>query len=372
MLSREVYRPLKQIVCLSDAPWSTVPGRTQHLMSRLEGAQVLFFEPSGGPWLGKRTGRNVRPGLMVYTLPPVLDEEARHRFLFRQEQRKLARFIEEAMRRHRFRDPVLWCATPRAVHLLDELPCRGVVYDCAQDWSHLPIQWESEMTMAADVVFSASDDLTLHLSPCTENAALLPNGANFHLFSRKGRPVPPALRDLSGPVLGYEGTLWPDLDLSPLLHTARVLPHCTIVLVGRVMRSPQLRHLEQLPNVRLTGFKTPMDLPAYVERFDVCLNLLRDNEVYDVLPQRIFEYFSTGKPIVSMLRPGQVEPYPDVIYAAHTPAEFARLCADALAEAGSWARERRQAYGARCSWSARARQVESILESIGLFPDGTA
>ncbi|WP_243413487.1 glycosyltransferase family protein [Pseudoflavonifractor phocaeensis] len=361
---------MRQIICISDAPWSAVPGRTQQLMSRLENAQVLFFEPSDGPWLGKRIGRKVRPGLVVYTLPPVLDEEARHTFLFRQEQRKLARFIESAMQRHRFREAVLWCATPRAVHLLDYLPCRGVVYDCAQDWSHLPIQWESEMALAADVVFSASDGLTHHLSPCTENAALLPNGANFPLFSRKGRTVPPALRDLRGPVLGYEGTLWPDLDLSPLLYTARALPYCTVVLVGRVLRNPQLHRLERLPNVLLTGPQTPIDLPAYVERFDVCLNLLREDEVYDVLPQRIFEYFSTGKPIVSMLRPGQVEPYPDVIYAAHTPAEFARLCADALGEAGSWARERRRAYGARSSWSARAKQVESILESIGLFSTG--
>ena len=359
---------MRQIICISDAPWSTIPGRTQQLMSRLENVQVLFFEPSGGSWLGKRTGRKVRPGLVVYTLPPVLEVEERHTFLFRQGQRKLARFIEEAMNRHRFRDPVLWCATPRAVHLLDDLSCRGVVYNCARDWSHLPIRWESDMALAADVVFSASQQLTYHLSPCTDNAALLPNGANYTLFSRTGRPAPPELRGISGPILGYEGTIWPDLDLSPLLDAAWELPQCAVVLVGRRERNPLLARLSRLSNVHLIDAKAPVDLPAYVERFDVCLNLLREeNDPYDVLPPRIFEYFATGKPVVSMLHPGQVEPYPDVIYTAHTPAEFTRLCADALKETGPWARERRQAYGQNSSWTERARQVSHILEAIGLF-----
>ena len=40
---------MKQVVCLSTEPWSPTPGRTQHLITRLKDAQVLYFSPSGIP-----------------------------------------------------------------------------------------------------------------------------------------------------------------------------------------------------------------------------------------------------------------------------------------------------------------------------------
>ena len=71
---------MKQILCLSCTPWRTIPTRTQQLMIRLKDAQVLFFEPPGRRW--KDPGRNMRPDLTVYTLPPVLEAEERHRLLW--------------------------------------------------------------------------------------------------------------------------------------------------------------------------------------------------------------------------------------------------------------------------------------------------
>ena len=170
---------LKQLVCLADTPWSGVPARTQQLMARLKQVQILYFEPParrrGKPW--KQPGRRVRPGLVVYALPPVLDEEENSRLIFRAGQRKLERYVEKVLLRHRVQDPVLWCASPSAVHLLDAVPSRGIVYDCGRDWSHLPDQWESELALAADVVFAASPELADHIGPCSDNVALLPNGA---------------------------------------------------------------------------------------------------------------------------------------------------------------------------------------------------
>ena len=238
------------------------------------------------------------------------------------------------MLHHRVQDPVLWCATPTAVHLLDVLPRQGLVYDCSRDWSSLPDQWESELALTADVVFAASPELCDHIGPCSDNVALLPNGANYTMFARADLEIPPALRDISGPVLGYEGTIWHDLDLEPLLRAAREHPAATFVLVGRVERNPHLRALERLPNVLLLGRKPLVELPEYLDRFDVCLNLLRTGSMDgDILPPRIFEYFATGKPVVSMLLPGQVEQFPDVVYGAHTSAEFSQLCTSALAGA---------------------------------------
>lgn len=36
---------MKQIVCLSTSPWYPIPTRKQQVMSRIEDAQILYFDP---------------------------------------------------------------------------------------------------------------------------------------------------------------------------------------------------------------------------------------------------------------------------------------------------------------------------------------
>ncbi len=90
-----------------------------------------------------------------------------------------------------------------------------------------------------------------------------------------------------------------------------------------------------------------VEVPDYLGRCQVLLDLLRDSQPYnDVVPPRLYEYLSTGKPIVSMLWPEQVELFPDVVYGAHSPEEFLHLCQQALAEDPGWVDQRRR--GLRC------------------------
>jgi len=335
-------------------------------MTRLKEAQVLFFEPPGPDW--RRPGRRLRPNLTLYTLPPIQEVEERHHLLFRRRFRRLARFMTGCLARHRFREPVLWTDTPESVHLLDLLPHRALVYDCSQVWSDLPVRWERDLALAADVIFAASEGLADILSPCSDNIAVVPNGANYPMFARTSLECPPELRDLTGPVLGYVGTLWRDLNLAPALLCAQYMPRCTFVFLGRRERNPALRDLEALPNVRLLGPCPPLDVPDYLSRFDVCMSFPRLRQMEDdVVPIHIYEYLSAGKPVVALYPADLVEPFPDVIYAAHTAQEFARLCGKALSEAGDWAAARRRARGAEGAWSCRAEEVERILRAIGLY-----
>ena len=87
---------MKQILCLSNEPWSSSPGRTQQLISRLKDAHILYFSPS--PRWSDRAFRSkgikVRPNVTVYTLPPLLFQvEERYGRLFRMGQRKLAHVL---------------------------------------------------------------------------------------------------------------------------------------------------------------------------------------------------------------------------------------------------------------------------------------
>ena len=362
---------MKQILCLSGEPWSSSPGRTQQLISRLREAQILYFAPAQGRLdrAFRQKGKKVRPNVTVYTLPPLLlPQEERYGRLFRMDQGRLGRFVAEKAARHRFSAPLLWTTSPQHVHLLDHLEYGGLVYDCDREWEDLPPAWEGSLAGAADLVFAASPQLRERLSPCSANIALLPNGVNFPMFSRPSGEVPPELQDIRGPVLGWVGTIDAGLDLSPVEHAARARPDWTFVLLGRIREGARLGGLEGLGNVRLLGWRPAVEVPDYVGRFDVCLDLRREDRPYsDRIPRRIYEYLSTGKPIVTCLLPDQVEEFPDVIYGAHSPSEYCRLCQRALEEDPAWVAPRRRDYGAAAAWSSRAREVQRILGAIGLL-----
>ena len=71
--------------------------------------------------------------------------------------------------------------------------------------------------------------------------------------------------------------------------------------------------------------------------------------------------------LTTALEEEQVEVYPDVIYAAHSPEEFERMCVKAVQEPPGWASRRRREHGESAAWSQRSAQVSLILNTAGLL-----
>lgn len=335
-------------------------------MTRLSGADILFFEPAGPKNSGK--GRKVRPNVMVYQLPKPPLPSSLGGPIARYGYRRIAGCIEKVMARHRFREPLLWCTSPEHIHQANYLAYRGLVYDCHRYWSELPLEWEGDLAAAADVCFAASEGLVDRLSPCNENIALLPNGDNFPLFRRELLDTPPELADLAGkPVLGYVGALHADLDIAPLLLAADTHREWTFLLIGPVEQAGYLPELEQRGNIRVLGKRPPVELPDYLNCCQVCVNLLRASEEdSDVIPSRIYEYMAAGKSVVSMLWKHQRQEFPDVVRPARTPEVFVEQCAAALQEDPAELLRRRRDYGSAAAWDERARELMQILEANGL------
>jgi len=363
---------VKQILCLSNQPWSSSPGRTQQLLSRLRDTQILYFSPAADrrdhSW--RESGKKVRPNVTVYTLPPLLlGVGERFGPLFRAEHRRQSAFVREKAARHRFSSPLLWVTSPEHVHMLDELSYDGLVYDCDREWSAFPPHWEGTLAHAADVVFAASPLLAEQLSPCSSNIVLLPNGVNYPLFSGQGgTDSGRLLSQVRGPVFGWAGTITPELDLSPILAAAREYPEWTFLLLGRREGNPLMTRLQSLPNVRFAGPCPLSEVPDWLFRCDVLVDVLHQDRSDDgVVSARLYEYLSTGKPVVSMLWPDQVELFPDVVYGSYTEGEFISMCLSALEEAPGFVSQRRRAHGKSAAWSARAGEVSRILTTAGLL-----
>lgn len=197
----------------------------------------------------------------------------------------------------------------------------------------------------------------------------MPNGATYPLFSKTAdRLLNTRAAHPPHPLFGWVGTIHTDLDLSPLLYTAQARPEWRFLLLGRQEHNPFLKPLSRLPNVRFLPPCPLLEVPRFLSLCQVLMNFLREEQTdSDVIPTRIYEYLSTGRPIVSMLWPDQIEHFPDVVYGAHTHQEFRTLCEHALEELPTLAVSRRLAHGAAAAWSGRAQQVSRILETAGLL-----
>jgi len=352
---------LKQIVCLSHSRWNARPNRTQQILTRLADTKILFFEPPG-KGADHQGGLRVRSNVMVYSLPVPLGGE--RSIGWRRNQARIAVFIQQVMNQHRFREPLLWYTTPQYAFLLDELAYRSIVYDCQREWDGMPLDWESELAIAADVVFAASQGLVERLSPCSDNIALLPNGVNHQMFFRDELTPPRALRDLPSPIFARVGDLFADLELEPMMYAAQQHPEWTFLLIGRVSRRA-LRALSSLPNVVLAGAVPSVELPDHLVVCDVLFDLLRTSRRgSDVIPGRVYEYLATEKPVVLMAEPQLPDPFPGIVYTAYDGRGFLRTCEDALSEHDPRKAAQRLACARDASWSARAQTVSRILETV--------
>lgn len=162
---------MKQYVVLSHEPWQAIPTRTQQLVTRLKRAQVLFFEPAGPK--ERKQGRQVRPGVFLYTLPPPRGAGAGLPAVspgLAPAGRPGAPGHESPQLPGRRAVDHL----PAQVHLLDHLAYQGLIYDCSRDWSHLPLHWEGDLSAAADVVFAASPTCGTGSPPATPTSPSSP------------------------------------------------------------------------------------------------------------------------------------------------------------------------------------------------------
>ncbi len=383
---------MHQIVCLSTSNWYGIPTRKQQVMGRFKDAEILYFEPpityiaplkdrtaSARLSAHREEGKKPMENITVYSLPAVLPFYNKNRTINKINQKRLASYIRSKMRQHGFDNPILWVYHPSSVDVVDLIPHSSLVYDCVDRHAGYPglinpdvvNRMEAELAEKCDVVFATAKGLYDTLSKINSNTHLIPNGANYELFSRvddPALPIPDDLFNVRKPVLGFSGALQECINYDYVAYAAKQHPEWSFVFIGAPLPGVDLSAIEGLPNVHLLGRKEYKDVVNYLAYFDVCLNIFRSGDLSkDVSPLKFYEYLATGKPIVSTPEPEQVLDYSEVIYIASSPEEFVEKCNIAIKEKSNWHANRRRELGKNSSWDSRLAEIRSALQKANIF-----
>lgn len=269
--------------------------------------------------------------------------------------------------------PVVIAATPAAGLILPGFERKCAIYHLSDKYDKFrDLKDGNRITQLDEVVVNEADALVCVSRAIAEayqarspNCHYVSHGVNFELFNKAATeaiPIPKDIEGITGTIIGYFGSITESNDKKILEHLAATHPEWNIVLIGQVVSD--YSELRAYSNIHFLGAKPLESLPAYGQRFNVCImNWVMNDWIRFCSPLKAKEYLAMGKPVVSVPIPEVVESYADVVAIAETPEAFTREVELAIANDNS---ERRQAR-IECvryeTWADKAELVSVMIES---------
>ncbi|MBD3108527.1 glycosyltransferase [Bacillus sp. AGMB 02131] len=313
----------KIMVAISAGDWEGVQHRPHHFMKRAakSGRKVIYMEPpvtliaplknrallkSWGRW--KQGVRKMAENLYVISPPPILPFGNKYRFINKINQKLIARSLRKALRSFNG-ELELYSFLPSAVDLLDDINFKNIYYDCVDDHASFTgfinketmESMERELMEKADVCFATASQLLEDRKSWSSEFHLIPNGAEFEHFSRvqtEKLPIPTDILNIHHPIVGFVGGISDWINLKLIEEAAKELPDYSFVMIGPV--DTDIEGLKKLKNVYFLGAKSYNELPNYIQCFDMCLIPFKINKLTkSVNPIKMYEYFSSGKPVIA-------------------------------------------------------------------------
>lgn len=386
---------MRKILCLSTSNYYPFPTRKQNVMNRMTDAEIIYVDPPVtyiAPLKDKKAKVKItawknggakpddHPNITLYSAPPVVPFFNKKRAINVINQKRQARFLAKLLKtEHGWdNDFWLWVYSPAAADVVAPLAkelgmdaatlWKHTVYDCVDRHSAYPgmidpvvvDEMEEDLCRSCGCVFATAQGLYDRLREFNPNCHLLPNGANYELFSK----VTEMKKDEEQTCFGFVGMLQECIDYDVLRAVAKAFPDAKMQFVGRTLPGVDLSWMKEFPNMELLGLVPQPQLPEKIKNFDVCLNTFADNDLSkDVSPLKFYEYLATGKPVVSTPVPYQVRDYADCIYIGEDAEDFVEKCRLALAEPqGDPKAAERMKQARACSWDERIKTMKNILK----------
>lgn len=375
------------IICCSTDNWDDVWRRRQHVCQELSKRdwvdKILFVEPAILVWNIFRSKsfsiftdagrlRKINDKIYVYRplwlIPFVRFKIVRdiNLYIYLMQVRLKIRLLKLI-------NMISWFSHPMYVVIAGKFGEEIVWYDCTDDWSEMPAITEQMsgilkkqqkiMLKNADIVTAVSKSLYDNARLLNSNSHLVPNGvdvANCEIHKSAKKSIPNDMHAINKPILGYIGTIWEDrMDFELIEYIAKKRKEWSLVFVGPITVNLK-SNFKSIDNVYFLGQKSYNDLAVYINNFDVCVIPHKKNKMTENMnPIKLFEYFASGKPIVSTDIAGARD-YSDVIMIANSKEEFVSMCENVFMEKDVFKKKRLQ-YAIDNSWNKRVNQIESII-----------
>jgi glycosyltransferase involved in cell wall biosynthesis len=390
-----VNAPPFTILCFGYHPWSNVWKRNQSMMAALAERpaieRIVFFNPEVAAadagqlvhdlrTLRRHSWRGVvpsHPHPKIEVLTPV------HWLPLRRHWARMAELDRELVRSRLLaaagdRPFILFVNGVREETVMtsdliaEEAMLR--VFDWSDDFAQYPrdpaakahVESLTERCLdSADLVLAVNENLAARARARGRRVERVINATGLSPEPTAGPGAAEAARlahDLQRPILGYSGFINEHrVDRELVLALARRHPDWTILFLGLVQLEFD-RGFADVPNVVFHPLVPYAKLADYLAMFDVCLIPHLDNpHTAGNNPLKLYDYLTTGRPIVATRVAGTVE-FADVVHLAADREAFIRAVEVAVRgrEAGDLP-ARRRARAAENTWAARARQVEATI-----------
>jgi glycosyltransferase involved in cell wall biosynthesis len=289
--------------------------------------------------------------------------------------RLLRRALKTLIHRHDISDPIIWTRVPSDTvwNAIANLPRSALIYQSVDKISNSPMvpnyarprleQYERLFTMSADLIFTSANGLYEEKQKSNPNTYFFPNGVDPILFSRNATPNE-HLKQLPHPIIGFVGSLGPWVDYDLIQQAASITPEWSYVIVGPVNAGIDLRPLQALPNVHLTGAVPHAELPSYLATFDCGLIPYSINDFTRyTFPSKMAEYLAVGLPVVSTRLP-ELAPYAHVVSCVEDAEGLVQAVRSYLGNTSpEKSREERIRVAQSLSWESLVSGMEQAIEN---------
>jgi teichuronic acid biosynthesis glycosyltransferase TuaH len=231
-------------------------------------------------------------------------------------------------------------------------------------WKRQGTRIEPALMQKSDIVLTNSIYLNNIAKKYNTQAFCIGQGCDVSLYNpEKNFPMPPEMTTIPGPVIGYTGALVSiRLDIEVIKYIASYDPNWSIVLIGPEDDDFRRSDLHKMKNIYFLGNKTPEQLPAYINCFDVAINPQSLNEITRAnYPRKIDEYLAMGKPVVAT-RHETMAVFSGYTYQASDKQEFVAMIEKALKENSSELEHNRENLAQMHSWEKNVEKMFTIME----------
>jgi glycosyltransferase involved in cell wall biosynthesis len=316
---------------------------------------------------------NVYPDRMVESIN-WLKSRSLFNVLNKANNRKFARSIMDAIATLGFKNIILFNDNDmfRSYYLKELLkPDISIYYSrdymlAVDYWKFHGEKLEPALIAKSDICMANSTYLADYCKKYNPVSYYVGQGCDLGMFTNLAdSSVPADMASFARPVIGYVGALQKlRLDIDLLAYIAEQRPQWSIALAGPEDDEFKKSRLHEIKNIHFLGSKQPLELPKYINAFDVCLNPQVVNQVtIGNYPRKIDEYLAMGKPVVATVTEA-MSIFAGHTYLAVTPKDYVVLIEKALAEDNPVLQSQRKEFAASHSWT---NNVKEIYKGINQF-----